>query len=118
MMVQAIMVQMQRVTFTAVHQYLGLSTELMNRALDVDPNERFANISEEREEGTLIRIATQEFARVLGFGNDTALLEGNVKIREVPVRVMNATYRDQKLTRGPSLAHCEPVTLLISPDVG
>jgi hypothetical protein len=28
--VQVIMVRLQRVTFTALHQYLGLSTELMN----------------------------------------------------------------------------------------
>ena len=28
--VQVIMVRLQRVTFTALHQYLGLSSELMN----------------------------------------------------------------------------------------
>jgi len=28
--VQVIMVRLQRVTFTVLHQYLGLSTELMN----------------------------------------------------------------------------------------
>jgi hypothetical protein len=31
---------------------------------------------------------------------------------EVLVRVMNATRRDQKLTKGSPLAHCEPVTLV------
>jgi hypothetical protein len=30
---------------------------------------------------------------------------------------MNATHRDQKLKRGSPLAHCEPVTLVTSPDV-
>jgi hypothetical protein len=38
--------------------------------------------------------------------------------QEVPVRVLNATHRDQKLTRGSLLAHCEPVTLITPPDVG
>ncbi|XP_023713337.1 uncharacterized protein LOC111867582 [Cryptotermes secundus] len=38
--------------------------------------------------------------------------------QEVPVRVMNATHRDQMLRRGSPLAHCEPVTLVILPDVG
>lgn len=32
---QVIMVRLQRVTFTALHQYLGLSTELMNQVLDI-----------------------------------------------------------------------------------
>jgi hypothetical protein len=38
--------------------------------------------------------------------------------QEVLVRVLNATHRDQKLTRGSPLAHCEPVTLVTPPDVG
>ncbi|XP_023708055.1 uncharacterized protein LOC111864779 [Cryptotermes secundus] len=38
--------------------------------------------------------------------------------QEVPVRVMNATRRDQKLRKGSPLAHCEPVTLMALPDVG
>jgi hypothetical protein len=37
--------------------------------------------------------------------------------QEVPVRVLNSTRRDQKLTRGSTLAHCEPVTLVTTPDV-
>jgi hypothetical protein len=37
--------------------------------------------------------------------------------REVPVRVLNTTHRDQKLARGSPLAHCEPVTLVTSPDL-
>jgi hypothetical protein len=32
--------------------------------------------------------------------------------QEVPVRVLNATHRDQVLTRGFPLAHCEPATLV------
>jgi hypothetical protein len=36
---------------------------------------------------------------------------------EMPVRVFNATHRDQKLTRGSPLAHCEPVILMIAPDL-
>jgi hypothetical protein len=35
--------------------------------------------------------------------------------REVPVKVLNATCRDQKLTRGCPLVHCEPVTLVTAP---
>jgi hypothetical protein len=35
----------------------------------------------------------------------------------VPVRVLNATFRDQKLTRGSPLAQCEPVTLVTTPDL-
>jgi hypothetical protein len=38
--------------------------------------------------------------------------------QEVPVRVLNATHQDQKLTSGSTLAHCEPVMLVIAPDVG
>jgi hypothetical protein len=38
--------------------------------------------------------------------------------QEVPVRVVNAAHWDQKLTRGSPLAHCEPVTLVIPPDMG
>jgi hypothetical protein len=34
--------------------------------------------------------------------------------QEVPVGVLNATYRDQVLTRVFPLAHCEPVTLVTS----
>jgi hypothetical protein len=37
--------------------------------------------------------------------------------QELPVRVMDATHTDQKLKRGSHLAHCEPVTLVTSPDV-
>jgi hypothetical protein len=37
--------------------------------------------------------------------------------REVPVRVLNTTHRDQKLARGSLLAHCEPVTLVTPPDL-
>jgi hypothetical protein len=37
--------------------------------------------------------------------------------QEVPMRVFNATHRDQKLTRGPPLAHCEPVTLVTPPNL-
>jgi hypothetical protein len=36
----------------------------------------------------------------------------------VPVRVLNATHRYQKLTRGSPLAHCEPVTLVTPPGMG
>jgi hypothetical protein len=32
--------------------------------------------------------------------------------REVSVRVLNATYHDQKLTKGSAFANCEPVTLV------
>jgi hypothetical protein len=35
----------------------------------------------------------------------------------VPVRVLNATYRDHKLTKGSSLGKCEPVTLVTTPDL-
>jgi hypothetical protein len=38
--------------------------------------------------------------------------------RNVPIRVMNATHRHQKLTRGSPLAHCEPVKLVTPTDVG
>jgi hypothetical protein len=38
--------------------------------------------------------------------------------QEVTVRVLNATYRDQKLTRGSPLLHCEPVTLVTPYEVG
>jgi hypothetical protein len=38
--------------------------------------------------------------------------------RVVPVRVLNATRRDQKLAKGFPLAHCEAVTLVTPPDVG
>jgi hypothetical protein len=38
--------------------------------------------------------------------------------REVPVRVLHTTtHRDQKITRGSPLAHCEPVTIVIPPDL-
>jgi hypothetical protein len=35
----------------------------------------------------------------------------------VQVRVLNATYRDQKLTRGYQIAQCEPVTLVTTHDL-
>jgi hypothetical protein len=38
--------------------------------------------------------------------------------QEIPVRVLNATHRDQKLMRGSPLAHCEPVTLVTPSDMG
>jgi hypothetical protein len=38
--------------------------------------------------------------------------------QEVTVRVLNVTHRDQKLTRGSPLPHCEPVTLEAPPDEG
>jgi hypothetical protein len=38
--------------------------------------------------------------------------------QEVPVRVLNDTHQDQKLTRGSPLAHCEPFTLVTAPHVG
>jgi hypothetical protein len=34
------------------------------------------------------------------------------------VTVLNATHRDQKLTRGSPLAHCEPGTVVTLPEVG
>jgi hypothetical protein len=37
--------------------------------------------------------------------------------REVRVRVLNSTHRDQKLTRGSPLAHSESVTLVTPPDL-
>jgi hypothetical protein len=37
--------------------------------------------------------------------------------QEVPVRVLNATLQDQELTRGSTLAQCEPVMLVTMPDV-
>jgi hypothetical protein len=37
--------------------------------------------------------------------------------REVPVRVLNATNREQKLTRGSPLARCEPVMMVTPPCV-
>jgi hypothetical protein len=36
--------------------------------------------------------------------------------QKLPVRVLNATYCDQKLTRGSLLAQCEPVTLVTTPN--
>jgi hypothetical protein len=36
---------------------------------------------------------------------------------EVPVRVLNASHRNQKLTRRYLLAHCEPVTLVTPPNL-
>jgi hypothetical protein len=40
-----------------------------------------------------------------------------VKERQnVPVRAFNATYPDQKLTRGSPLAQCDPVTLVTTPN--
>jgi hypothetical protein len=38
--------------------------------------------------------------------------------RKVRVRVLNATRRDQKFTKGLYLAHREPATLVTSPHVG
>jgi hypothetical protein len=38
--------------------------------------------------------------------------------QEVPVRVLNATHRDQKLRSGFPLAHCEPVTLMTPTNMG
>jgi hypothetical protein len=37
--------------------------------------------------------------------------------QEVPVRVLNATHRDQKPTRRSLLAQCEPVMLVTPPDL-
>jgi hypothetical protein len=37
--------------------------------------------------------------------------------QEVPVKVLNATCCDQKVTKGCLVAHCEPVTLVTLPDV-
>jgi hypothetical protein len=37
--------------------------------------------------------------------------------QEVPVRILNVTHLDLKLTRGSSLAQCEPVPLVSVPDV-
>jgi hypothetical protein len=46
-----------------------------------------------------------------------ATKELNIARTLAPVRVLNATYRDHKLTKGSSLAYCEPVTLVTPPDV-
>jgi hypothetical protein len=35
---------------------------------------------------------------------------------EVPVRVLNATHHNQKLTKGSPLVHCKPVILVTPPD--
>jgi hypothetical protein len=37
--------------------------------------------------------------------------------QKVPVKVLNATHRDQKLIRGSPLAYCEPLTLVTPPDL-
>jgi hypothetical protein len=37
--------------------------------------------------------------------------------QEVPVRVLNATHREQKLTRGSPMAHCEPIMLVTDHDM-
>jgi hypothetical protein len=49
-----------------------------------------------------------------GFYIDRTLAQDR---QEVPARVLNATHRDQKLTRGSPLAQCEPVTLVTPPEL-
>ncbi|CAH1402894.1 unnamed protein product [Nezara viridula] len=81
---QVIMVRLQRVTFTALHQYLGLTSELIKPPTDstikgVSMKKGIENLDSE----VLRKLATEAFVRELGL-EDSSLLDGNIDIRTVP----------------------------------
>lgn len=80
---QVIMVRLQRVTFTALHQYLGLTAELIK-----PPTESIKGVSmkkgvENLDSEVLKKLATEAFVRELGL-EDSRLLDGNIDIVTVP----------------------------------
>ncbi|XP_044016659.1 neuropathy target esterase sws isoform X4 [Aphidius gifuensis] len=112
--IQVIMVRLQRVTFTALHQYLGLSAELVKQGhhkkkqspysdnnwtpessgpdimpqgnLNYSGRKRSTNDPPQQpiDETDLVRIAKEAFIRELGLEEDYVLKDGTVQIREVP----------------------------------
>ncbi|XP_026806456.1 neuropathy target esterase sws isoform X3 [Rhopalosiphum maidis] len=107
--IQVVMVRLQRVTFTALHQYLGLSTELVQNGLDerkMSPfiserknessmfSQQETSISEKKLESFLnqpktdqkdwyLKIAIKVFVKKLQLDNEDLLL-GKVEIRKIP----------------------------------
>ncbi|XP_050544185.1 neuropathy target esterase sws-like isoform X2 [Daktulosphaira vitifoliae] len=110
--IQVVMVRLQRVTFTALHQYLGLSTELVQNGANSDHVSPFISVSKnnscmflqkecdsnkEDSEITLdkidnfnmnkndwyLKMAKKVFAKEFKLENDE-LLEGKIEIRNIP----------------------------------
>ncbi|KAL1131642.1 hypothetical protein AAG570_011255 [Ranatra chinensis] len=82
---QVIMVRLQRVTFTALHQYLGLSAELVNPALST--RRKTFGGQEQVDEASLIRTATEAFINELGLDETcSTLLDGKVELKLVGAR--------------------------------
>ncbi|CAH1720442.1 unnamed protein product [Aphis gossypii] len=107
--IQVVMVRLQRVTFTALHQYLGLSTELVQNGLEERKMSPF--ISETKNESSMflqqetsiknkklepplnhqktdqkdwyLKIAMQVFVKKLQLDNEDLLL-GKVEVRKIP----------------------------------
>uniref|UniRef100_A0A2S2NHV6 Neuropathy target esterase sws n=1 Tax=Schizaphis graminum TaxID=13262 RepID=A0A2S2NHV6_SCHGA len=107
--IQVVMVRLQRVTFTALHQYLGLSTELVQNGLEerkMSPfiserknessmfSQQETSISDKKLESFLnqpktdqkdwyLKIAIKVFVKKLQLDNEDLLL-GKVEIRKIP----------------------------------
>lgn len=107
--IQVVMVRLQRVTFTALHQYLGLSTELVQNGLEERKMSPF--ISETKNESSMflqqetslnnkklepplnhqktdqkdwyLKIAMKVFVKKLQLDNEDLLL-GKVEVRKIP----------------------------------
>ncbi|XP_025406389.1 neuropathy target esterase sws [Sipha flava] len=108
--IQVVMVRLQRVTFTALHQYLGLSTELVQSGIDENKISPFISVTKNestmflQKETTLItesnlesllkqsktdkkdwylKMAIKVFVKELQLDNEN-LLQGKVEIRKIP----------------------------------
>uniref|UniRef100_A0AAR2K4C9 lysophospholipase n=1 Tax=Pygocentrus nattereri TaxID=42514 RepID=A0AAR2K4C9_PYGNA len=83
--VQIIMVRLQRVTFLALHNYLGLTTELFNPVRAADHTQHLC----------LCGIKIDLFVRAL---QDPSLLEGRVTLRQVKAGCVVAKQGDQDVS--------------------
>ncbi|XP_076258844.1 patatin like phospholipase domain containing sws isoform X7 [Rhynchophorus ferrugineus] len=78
--IQVIMVRLQRVTFTALHQYLGLSAELVKQSCESAKKRH--SVPENATEDELKALAKDSFITELGLSED-GQIDLNVEIREV-----------------------------------
>ncbi|KAK6631772.1 hypothetical protein RUM43_013836 [Polyplax serrata] len=116
--VQVIMVRLQRVTFTALHQYLGLSAELVRSTQNAghkrSSSGKIIPIPEDHD--TLMKLAKAAFLRELNLENES-ILDGKIEIKDVPA----GTYlmrQDSHKVGSITVAHsfrpvsCEDVALI------
>ncbi|VVC39826.1 Hypothetical protein CINCED_3A007107 [Cinara cedri] len=124
--IQVVMVRLQRVMFTALHQYLGLSSELVKNGLDENKISPFITASKNessmfvQKETTLIidntlesltnepkhdkkewfhKMALKVFVKELQLDNED-LLKGKIEVRKIPTNIYvmrEDSYKDAAL---------------------